>query len=64
MSEPAIRAKNISATIVIETSRIEGSLRVIRDVGGINAAQTAANVALRRITRKAMNDNEAEGWIG
>lgn len=46
--------------ITTETVRIEGSLRAIKDVAGIQGAETAAKVALQRVVRSA-NDNE--GWV-
>jgi hypothetical protein len=48
-------------TVRIETAKIEGSLRVIRDLAGPQGAVTAANVALKRVVRAHMNDND--GWI-
>lgn len=54
------RAK--SDTIQIETARIEGSLRVINDLGGFAAANLAAQAALKRVCRlKTANDND--GWV-
>lgn len=55
------RARQRADTILIETGRIEGCLRAIRDVGGMQAAETAAKVALQRVCRAHMNDND--GWI-
>ncbi|SFS42578.1 hypothetical protein [Brevundimonas viscosa] len=47
--------------IRIETAKIEGSLRAIRDVAGMNGAQAAAQAALQRVSRAHMNDND--GWV-
>lgn len=56
-----IRTACLKADVILtETVRIEGSLRAIRDVGGIQAAETAAKVAFRRVV-VASNDNE--GWV-
>jgi len=46
--------------ILIETARIEGSLRAIRDVAGMQGATAAAQAALARVCRAHMNDND--GW--
>lgn len=56
-----IRTAMLKADVILtETARIEGSLRAIRDVGGMEAAQAAANAALKRVCRAHMNDND--GW--
>lgn len=47
--------------IRIETGKIEGSLRAIRDVAGMDGAQAAATAALKRVCRAYMNDND--GWV-
>lgn len=60
MTEPAQRAKHIADTVLIETGKIEGCLRVINDVGGFTAAKLAAEAALKRVCR-ASNDNS--GWV-
>lgn len=58
-----IRMARIKAdTIQIETARIEGSLRVIHDLGGFNAANLAAQTALKRICRQGTANDNA-GWI-
>ena len=58
---PDIRTAALKADLILtETVRIEGALRAIHDVGGIQAAETAANAALRRVVR-ASNDNSE--WI-
>lgn len=49
-----------SDLIMTETVRIEGCLRAIKDVGGMQAAETAAKTALQRVCR-ASNDND--GWV-
>lgn len=49
-----------STTVRIETTKIEGSLLTIRDLIGMQGAQTAAQTALQRVCR-ASNDND--GWI-
>lgn len=49
-------------TVRIETVRIEGSLRVIMDLGGFGAANLAVQSALKRVCRSgSANDNG--GWI-
>jgi hypothetical protein len=60
VTEPAQRARAIADTVLIETGKIEGSLRVINDVGGFAAAKLAAEAALKRVCR-ASNDNN--GWV-
>lgn len=47
--------------IVTETIKIEGSLRAIRDVAGMQGATAAAQAALKRVCRAHMNDND--GWV-
>lgn len=47
--------------IRIETAKIEGSLRAIRDVAGMPGAHAAASAALQRVCRAHMNDND--GWV-
>jgi hypothetical protein len=59
-SDAAQRARNIAATVMIETARIEGSLRVIMDVAGFNGAKAATDAALRRVTRAG---SLGQGWI-
>lgn len=59
-NDAAQRARNIAATVVIETARIEGSLRVIMDVAGFNGAKAATEAALRRVTRSG---SLGQGWI-
>jgi hypothetical protein len=55
-----IRRASMKADLIrIETARIEGSLRSIRDVGGMQAAETAARAALQRVCRSAGE----EGWV-
>lgn len=57
-----IRTAMLRADVVrLETARIEGSLRAIRDVGGMEAANAAAQAALKRVCRAHMNDND--GWV-
>ena len=58
--DAAQRARNIAATVVIETARIEGRLRVIMDVAGFNGAKAATEAALRRVTRSG---SLGQGWI-
>lgn len=58
--DAAQRARNIAATVVIETARIEGSLRVIMDVAGFNGAKAATEAALRRVTQSG---SLGQGWI-
>lgn len=59
---PDIRIMGLKADVILtETVRIEGSLRAIRDVGGMTAVEAALNSAKRRVIL-ASNDNE--GWIG
>ena len=56
-----IRTAMLKADVVLtETARIEGSLRAIRDVAGMQGAQAAAQAALARVCRAHMNDND--GW--
>lgn len=58
---PDTRLMYLKADVILtETVRIEGCLRAIRDVGGIQAAETAAKTALSRVIR-ASNDNSE--WI-
>jgi hypothetical protein len=47
--------------IVTETARMEGSMRAIRDVGGMLAVEAAAQAAKARVCRAHMNDND--GWV-
>lgn len=55
-------ARQKADTILIETARVEGSLRVIADIGGFTAADAAAKSALKRVCRSGTaNDND--GWI-
>jgi len=55
-------ARQKADQIQIETARIEGSLRVINDLGGFAAANLAAQSALTRVCRsETANDNG--GWI-
>jgi hypothetical protein len=62
MNPEAIReAVQRGDTVRIETAKIEGSLRVIRDLAGPQGAVTAASVALKRVIRAHMNDND--GWV-
>ena len=61
MTEPHERAKQIADTIRIEAGKVEGSLRVINDVGGFTVTKLVAEAALKRVCR-ASNDNE--GWVG
>lgn len=57
-----LRTAALKADLIrTETVRIEGSLRAIRDVAGMQGAQTAAQAALRRVCRAYMNDND--GWV-
>jgi len=57
-----IRIAMLKADVVVtETARIEGCLRAIRDVAGMQGAQAAAQAALKRVCRAHMNDND--GWI-
>ena len=60
MTEPHERAKHIADTIRIEAVKIEGSLSVIKSLGGFSAAKLAAEAALKRVCR-ASNDND--GWV-
>lgn len=61
MKAEAIRqAAQRGDTVRIETAKIEGSLRVIRDLAGTQGAVTAANVALQRVIRA---DNDNDGWV-
>ncbi|WP_420478257.1 hypothetical protein [Brevundimonas sp. FT23028] len=58
---PDIRTAALKADVITtETIRIEGSLRAIRDVGGMNAVEAALNTAKRRVIL-ASNDNE--DWV-
>ena len=55
-------ARQKADTIMIETARVEGSLRVIADIGGFSAANAAVQSALKRVCRDGTaNDND--GWI-
>lgn len=57
-----IRTATIKADVIVtETCRIEGSLRAIRDIAGMQGAQAAAQAALARVCRAHMNDND--GWV-
>lgn len=57
-----IRTAMLKADVIVtETARIEGSLRAIRDVAGMQGAQAAAQAALARVCRAHMNDND--GWV-
>ena len=59
---PDYRLMAIKADVIrTETCRIEGSLRAIRDVAGMQGAQAAAQAALKRVCRAYMNDND--GWV-
>jgi hypothetical protein len=51
----------VADVLRIETSRIEGSLRTIRDLAGMDGAQAAAHAALKRVCRAFMNDDD--GWV-
>lgn len=51
----------VADLILTETVKIEGSLRVIRDVAGMPGANAAAQAALQRVCRAHMNDND--GWV-
>ncbi|MFC7378247.1 hypothetical protein [Brevundimonas sp. GCM10030266] len=58
---PDIRTAALKADVILtETVRIEGSLRAIRDVGGMTAVEAALNTAKRRVIL-ASNDNE--DWV-
>ena len=57
-----IRTAMFKADVIrVETARIEGSLRAIRDVAGMSGAHAAAQAALARVCRAHMNDND--GWV-
>lgn len=61
-ASPELRVMTAKADVIlIETARIEGSLRAIRDVAGMAGAQAAAQAALKRVCRAHMNDND--GWV-
>lgn len=54
-------ARQRADLIRIETAKIEGCLRAIRDVAGMKGAQAASQAALQRVCRAHMNDND--GWV-
>ena len=57
-----IRTAMLKADVIrLETARIEGALRAIRDVAGMHGATAAAQAALKRVCRAHMNDND--GWV-
>jgi len=61
-AETELRVMAAEADVIrIETARIEGSLRAIRDVAGMAGAHAAAQAALARVCRAHMNDND--GWV-
>lgn len=47
--------------ILIETARMEGSMRAIRDVAGMQGVEAATQAAKARVCRAHMNDND--GWV-
>lgn len=62
-AEPLRPAPYLIADLIrIETGKIEGSLRAIRDVAGMDGAHAAALAALRRVGRAYMGAND-DGWI-
>lgn len=62
---PEIRlAAQKADTIRIETAKIEGSLRVIRDLAGFEVCVSASQAALQRVCRsESVNDNDSAGWV-
>lgn len=48
-----------ASTVRIETVKIEGSLKAIRDLAGVQGAVSAANTALKRVCREAPDKD----WI-
>lgn len=57
-----IRTAMLKADVIVtETARLEGSMRAIRDVGGMQAVEAATQAAKARVCRAHMNDND--GWV-
>lgn len=57
-----IRTAMLKADVILtETVKIEGSLRAIRDVGGMEAVEAATQAAKARVCRAYMNVND--GWV-
>lgn len=54
-------ARQKADTILIETAKIEGSLRAIHDVAGMHGVNAAVTAAKQRVCRAYMNDND--GWV-
>lgn len=63
LSEIRIAAQKAD-TIRIESAKIEGSLRVIRDLAGFQACVSVSQAALQRVCRtESVNDNDSGGWV-
>ncbi|MEH6697221.1 MAG: hypothetical protein V7672_00835 [Brevundimonas sp.] len=63
MTTPDLRLAAQKADLLrIEAAKIEGSLRVIRDLYGFEVCVTATQAALQRVARsESANDNA--GWV-
>lgn len=57
-----IRTAMLKADVIrTETARLEGSMRAIRDVAGMQGVEAATQAAKARVCRAHMNDND--GWV-